>query len=171
MVVTYDKNKERVMEDILFQDWRSILRIIVISLCAYLVLIFLLSLSGKRALGQMNAFDFVVTVAIGSTLSSVIISKDVTLAEGVTALGMLILLQYVLTRISLTFPAVEKLVKARPSPLVKQGEMLKDCMHKERVTQDEIYSALRQGHMDNLEQVKSITLEANGQMTVVYKER
>jgi uncharacterized membrane protein YcaP (DUF421 family) len=159
------------MEDIIFQDGRSIIRIVVMSVCAYMALIFLLRLSGKRALGQMNAFDFVVTVAIGSTLSSVIISKDVTLAEGVTALGMLILLQYVLTRISLTFPAVEKLVKAQPSTLVKQGVMLKDCMHKERVTKDEIYSALRQGHMDDLEQVKSITLEANGQMTVVYKER
>lgn len=159
------------MEDIIFQDGRSIIRIAVMSVCAYMALIFLLRMSGKRALGQMNAFDFVVTVAIGSTLSSIIINKDVTLAEGVSALGMLILLQYILTRLSLQFPALEKLVKARPSPLVEHGEMLKSNMHKERVTSDEIYSALRQGHIDNFEQVKSITLEANGQMTVVYKER
>jgi hypothetical protein len=57
---------------------------------AYGVLIFFLRVSGKRMLSKMSAFDLVVTIALGSTLATILLSKDVTLAEGIAALGLLI---------------------------------------------------------------------------------
>ncbi|MDQ3844263.1 MAG: DUF421 domain-containing protein, partial [Bacteroidota bacterium] len=71
------------MKNIFFDSWESIIRTIVITVLAYALLIFLLRTSGKRTLSKMNAFDFIVTVALGSTLATVMLNKNVALIDGV----------------------------------------------------------------------------------------
>jgi uncharacterized membrane protein YcaP (DUF421 family) len=78
------------MQQMLFGGWQPLLRTLVVGALAYLVLVSLLRLSGKRTLAKMNAFDFVVTVALGSTLATILLSKSVTLAQGSLALALLI---------------------------------------------------------------------------------
>lgn len=73
------------MAELFFRDAQALLRILVVGISAYVCLILLLGISGKRTLSKMNAFDFVVTVALGSTLATVLLSNDVTLAQGVMA--------------------------------------------------------------------------------------
>jgi uncharacterized membrane protein YcaP (DUF421 family) len=65
-----------------FQSWSGLARVLVIGFCAYAGLLVMLRVSGKRTLSKMNAFDFVVTVAFGSTIGTILLSKDVALAEG-----------------------------------------------------------------------------------------
>ncbi|WP_231362619.1 hypothetical protein [Thioalkalivibrio sp. ALMg9] len=65
-----------------FGGWDGLLRTLVVGVLAYVALIVFLRLSGKRTLSKMNAFDLVVTVALGSTLATVLLAKDVALAEG-----------------------------------------------------------------------------------------
>jgi uncharacterized membrane protein YcaP (DUF421 family) len=64
---------------------------------AYVVLVVFLRLSGLRTLSKLNAFDLVVTVALGSTLATVLLTKDVALADGALAFALLIALQFVVT--------------------------------------------------------------------------
>ncbi|MBD0377567.1 MAG: DUF421 domain-containing protein, partial [Flavisolibacter sp.] len=71
------------MKNIFFDSWESIIRTIIITVLAYALLIFLLRTSGKRTLSKMNAFDFIVTVALGSTLATVMLNKNVALIDGV----------------------------------------------------------------------------------------
>ena len=69
-----------------FSTWAALGRVLVIGPLAYVALVLLLRISGKRTLTKLNAFDLVVTVALGSTLATVLLSKSVSLAEGVLAL-------------------------------------------------------------------------------------
>ena len=73
----------------------GVLRVLVVGPLAYLWLILVLRTTGKRTLAQLNAFDFIVTVALGSTLASVILTKNVAWVEGALALGLLAILQVV----------------------------------------------------------------------------
>lgn len=82
---------------IIFQELQGILRVLIVGLGACVSLIVVLRVTGKRTLSKMKAFDFVVTVALGSTLATVLLSKDVALAEGVAAFTLLVLLQYFVT--------------------------------------------------------------------------
>lgn len=75
----------------------SFIRIITVGTLAYVGLVFFLLISGKRSLTQLNAFDLVVTVALGSILSTILLNKDVSLLEGMVAFVLLILLQFLLT--------------------------------------------------------------------------
>ena len=150
-----------------FDGWDSLLRILVSGVVAYAGLVLLLRISGKRTLSKMNAFDFVVTVAFGSILASMLLSKDVTLTEGLTGFGVLIGLQYVVAWLSVRFPFVERVVKATPSLLVWQGRMVHDTLRRERVTTEEVHAAVREAGYAGLEAVEAVVLETDGQISVV----
>jgi uncharacterized membrane protein YcaP (DUF421 family) len=154
-----------------FEDWEGIARVGTSAVCAYIMLIIFLRISGKRTLTQMNAFDFVVTIALGSMLSSTILDKTLPLVEGLTGLLALIILQLAITWLSVRIPLVDRLIKATPAALVEHGEINKERMRRERITEDEIRSALRQGHWNELKDVRSVTLETNGIITVVYGKK
>ena len=124
-----------------FEDWSGVGRVIIVGILAYVTLVLALRISGKRTLSKMNAFDLVVTVALGSTLATIILSKDVALAEGVAALGLLIGLQYAVTWSSIRFPVVSHLVKSDPTLLFYRGRFLPDQLRRSRVVQDEILAA------------------------------
>src|SRR5919106_4441321 len=84
----------------LFDSWAGLGRVLLVGTLAYAALVLLLRISGKRTLTKLNAFDLAVTVALGSTLATVLLSSSVALAEGVLALGLLISLQYLITWLS-----------------------------------------------------------------------
>ena len=65
-----------------FGSWDGLVRVVVGGVAAYAFLVALLRVSGKRTLSKLNAFDLVVTVALGSTLATVLLSKDVPVVEG-----------------------------------------------------------------------------------------
>ena len=101
-----------------FRGWPGLLRTLVVGVLAYSALVLVLRVSGKRTLSKMNAFDFVVTVALGSTLATVLLSKGVALAEGVAAFALLVGMQFVITWASVRSGAVSRLVKSEPQMLL-----------------------------------------------------
>ena len=155
------------MNKIFFDSWDSILRTLVITILAYVVLIILLRISGKRTLSKMNAFDFIVTIALGSTLATVLLNKSVSLADGVLALFLLIGLQFLITFFSVRSKRVSKLVKSMPTLLVYKGDFLQDAMRKERVNADEIYAILREKGISSIQDVDAVILETDGSLSVI----
>lgn len=154
----------------LFNDWFGLGRVLIVGTLAYFALVLVLRVSGKRTLSKMNAFDFVVTVALGSTLATVLLSKDVALAEGVIAFAVLIYLQYGITWLSVRSNWVRGLVKAEPSLLFFDGRFLEEPMRRERVTEDEIRSSVRSQGMSEMEDALAVILETDGSMTVLKKQ-
>ena len=155
------------MKNIFFDSWESVVRTVSITVLAYGLLIFLLRASGKRTLSKMNAFDFIVTVALGSTLATVILSKDVVLFDGVLAFFLLIFLQYVITWLSVRSKSFSNLIKSSPELLVYKGQLLKQVMRKERIDEDEIYAVIRKNGLSSIEDVGAIVLETDGSLTLL----
>ncbi len=152
-------------------SWFNLLRVLVVGVLAYASLVFLLRISGKRTLSKMNAFDMVVTFALGSTLATMFLSKDVALAEGVVAFAVLIGMQFVVTWLSVRSETVRKIVKSEPTLLFHHGEFLRSAMRRERVTEEEVLSAVRtQGHL-SVSQVEAVVLETDASFSVLGKSQ
>ncbi len=151
----------------LFNDWSGIGRTLFVGFAAYVVLIAMLRVSGKRTLSKMNAFDLVVTVALGSTLATVLLNQSIPLAEGVAALALLIFLQYAITWSSVRSPRFQAMIKAEPTLLVHDGRYLDDALRRQRVTQDEIGAAIRANGQADLSNVAQVVLETDGSMSVI----
>jgi uncharacterized membrane protein YcaP (DUF421 family) len=154
-----------------FDGWEPLQRVLVMSVCAYVALILLLRITGKRTLSKMNAFDLVVTVALGSTLATIILSRETSLAAGVLALAMLILLQYVVAWLSARSQVVDRVVKATPRLVFYRGQMLKDALLKERVSEDEVRAAVREQNIGALEEVEAVVLETSGSFSVIPRRQ
>jgi uncharacterized membrane protein YcaP (DUF421 family) len=150
-----------------FDSWTDLVRIALIGTLSYAALIVLLRITGKRTLSKMNVFDFVVTIAIGSTLATIFLSRDVALADGVAALALLIMLQWIVAWMSTRFGWFRDLVKARPRLLFEDGHMISSALRDERVTPEEVYAAIRAAGRASLEEVAAVVLETDGSFSVV----
>ena len=151
----------------LFDSVTGLLRILFVGIVAYAALVTFLRISGKRTLSKMNAFDLVVTVALGSTLATVVLSKDVALAEGLLGLALLIGLQWVVAWGSSRSERISGLVKSEPKVLYHHGEMNEAALLRERVTAEEIVAAARGSGHGDLADVETVVLETDGTFSVI----
>ena len=153
----------------LLGSWRGLARTAIVGALAYAALVLLLRVSGKRTLSKFNAFDFVVTVAIGSTLATVLLSEQVALAQGVVAFAVLVALQFVITWTSARSARIRGLVKGEPALLLFRGEFLDAALLRARVTRDEVLAAARSRGLATLGDVEAVVLETDGSITVVRR--
>lgn len=155
------------MEPLFFDSWRIVLRTLVVGTLAYVGLVVLLRISGNRTLSKMNAFDLIVTVALGSTLATILLNAEVALAEGLVALALLIGLQYLVTWSSLRAPWVRRAVTGEPRLLFSRGRVLPLALRRARVSEDEVRAAIRASGAADLDQVRAVIMETDGSFSVV----
>jgi len=156
------------MEELFFRDWKSIKEVALCSLCGFLIVFIILRLSGKRTMSKLSPFDFIVTVTLGSTLSSMILLK-VTLAEGAVALSIIIVMQYFMAWLARSSGTLEKIINCQPSLLFYDGKFLEQTMKAEGITRNEILAEIRLYRLESMDSVKAVVLELNGAISVVKK--
>jgi uncharacterized membrane protein YcaP (DUF421 family) len=150
-----------------FDGWDELLRVFVVGSLAYIGLVAFLRVSGKRTLAKMNAFDLVVTVALGSTLATILLSSDVSLSEGLLAFVLLCSLQYAVAWLSVRSRRFREIIKSEPALLLRNGEYLRGAMRAERVTEDEIRAAVRSSGYADPSQVAAVVFETDGSFSVI----
>jgi len=151
-----------------FDGWEGVVQVLMLGALGYVALIVMLRLSRKRSLAQLNTFDFVYVVVMGEMLAITIMDEDVSFAEGMTALALLIGLQALISWLTTRSPAVERAVNGEPTLLFHRGRFLRDAMHAQRVTEDEVLAAVREHGVADLDEVQAVVLETNGVFSVLH---
>ena len=141
------------------------------ALVAYLSMIVILRLSGKRSLAKWNMFDFIITIALGTTLSTAVMSTgdNNELRKGMFGFIFLMLFQYIMTWLSVRFDWVSRLLKAKPTLVVYNGSWLEKPMREQRLTKSEVLAAMRGSGLPNLKDIGAVVLETNGTLSVLGK--
>ncbi|MDQ4009977.1 MAG: DUF421 domain-containing protein [Actinomycetota bacterium] len=150
-----------------FDSWFDIGRLLAVGAAAYLTLVVTLRLSGKRTLAKLNAFDFVVTIAIGSTLATILLDTTVSWSEGAAALVLLAALQFVVAWSTVRLPSAKSLLTARPTLLLREGIPRYDALRQQRVALDELRQAVRGVGAGDLHAVAAVVLETDGTLSVI----
>lgn len=159
------------MDIIFFDSWESILRTTVITVLAYSALIILLRISGKRTLSSMNAFDFIVTIALGSSLATVALNKDVALTDGVLVFLLFIGLQYGITWWSVRNKSIKRKITNHPTLLIYDGKKIDSAIKKERITDEELFLAARKKGVLDLKEIDFAVLETTGSLTIIPSKK
>jgi uncharacterized membrane protein YcaP (DUF421 family) len=154
-----------------FDSWSDVLRILAVGPSAYVLLVLVLRVSGKRTLAKLNAFDLVVTVALGSTLATIFLSRDVSWSEGAAALAVLAALQLVVAKATALLPAGRSVVTARPTQLLENGQMLEAALRSQRVTRTEVRQAVRASGIGDVTAVAAVVLESDGTLSVIARDK
>ncbi len=153
-----------------FNSWQSLYRLLIVGILAYIILIVFLRLTGKRTLSKMNAFDLVITVSLGSTLATALLNKDVSLADGALAFGLLTGLQFVVTWSSVRMRWIRQLVTGEPHMLFYRGQLLHDELMRARITEDELHAGIRNAGILSLAEVEAVVIETDGSLSVIPRQ-
>lgn len=148
----------------------NLLRITGVSFIVYIFALFVLRLSGKRTLLKMNAFDFIITVSLGTVFGNILINQDDKLWEGVLIFCLLLLFQYGTSTFSSRSDVFSRIVKAHPTLLFYDGQYFEHHLKKERIPKSEVMQAIREQGIGKIEEVAAVVLETDGAISVLPKE-
>ncbi|MEE4538726.1 MAG: YetF domain-containing protein [Erythrobacter sp.] len=150
----------------------SVNRIAEVSISAVLFFVFIVVLVrvlGKRTTAQLNNFDWIINITVGSLAASGILLKDVATLDALAAIIVLATCQYLTTIWVRKTDLGSKVVKANPTLLTHNGEFLRDAMDRVRVSEEEISAALREAGVARKGHANWVVLETDGTLSVIPK--
>jgi len=158
------------MENIFASSVEDILRLLISAVIVYILIIAYIRILGKRSTSELNNFDWIVTVSLGSIVASTVILKDVSVTEGGVSIFILIFLQFIVTKSMYHSEKVREIVKSTPQLLLFEGEFIEKNMKKERILKPEVYAAIRQSGLKSIKQIYAVVLETNSKISVIPNE-
>lgn len=136
----------------------------------YAFLLVGLRLAGKREMGQLNPFDFVVLLLLANTVQNAIIGNDNSLVGGIVGATALLVVNWFVVRYLYTHPAIARIVEGDPDLLIRNGRLRAERLKKELITPEELEAAARRQGIEGLHRVETCRLEVGGALTFVAKE-
>ncbi|MBU5616653.1 DUF421 domain-containing protein [Psychrobacter sp. TAE2020] len=158
------------MDMIFFDSIEKLGRIALTTVIIYLLIVLVTKVSGKRSTSQLNNFDWIVTVMIGSLGASTILLKDIPLVEGASSIVILYLLQYLVTKYASISPQFSSVILSEPRIVFYQGQFLPEAMQAERLNRQELECAMRSEGIHSLSEVEAIVFESDAKLTVIKRD-
>ena len=138
----------------------------------YFALWAIIRVSGRRTLGEMTAFDFVLFMIIGGSTQRAITGQDYSLTNALLLVATFVALDIGLSIVELKSSLMRRILNAMPMILVENGSLMADRMRRARITEDNILvSARRLNGLERIDQIKFAILEASGEITIVPAEQ
>ncbi len=157
------------MGKLFFNGWQPLVHIAIVGLIGYAALILFLRLSGKRTLSRMNAYDMVMTMALGSVLTKAMLTQEQSVSETVFAIALLISFQFIVSFASFRWHWAAVLAAPKPTVLYHQGRYFQEALKKERVRQSEIEDTVKEKGLCDMGMVDTVILAGNGELSVLVK--
>jgi uncharacterized membrane protein YcaP (DUF421 family) len=144
-----------------------VVALIVRSVVVYVFLGIALRIAGRRELAQMTAFDLVLLLVLANAVQNSINAGDNSLAGGLVCAATLLAVNFAVAEAAYRWRWFERLVQGKPLTLVRNGKLVMRNMKRERVTLEELRSALRKQGIDGVSQCRQAVLESDGTLTAV----
>lgn len=136
----------------------------------YFLALIMIRLLGKRALGELGPFDFVVMTGVGDTVISVALDKSIPFYDGIIVLATLAILEYLIGYLGLKSGKLSNLITGMPVVLIDNGKILKKNLAREKFNVDDLLQELRKKGVRDINEVEKGILESCGGFSVIIKE-
>lgn len=133
----------------------------------YLFIIVFIRVSGRRTLGQLTAFDFVLLLLIGESSQQGLVGEDFSVTNVVILVSTLIALDVAISLLKSRWKRFDKWLDGRPTILVDNGRLLEDRVSRTRLDDEDILAEARSSGLERMEQVKYAILEKNGRISII----
>jgi len=150
--------------------WTSPAEIAAIAFRTLVVYFFILAafrLLGKREVGQLAPFDFALILLIANSVQNAMVGPDASLAGGLAAAAVLLLVNLALGRLAARDRKVERLLRGEARILVNRGHVHHEALRAEAVSHEELLQALRENGCATLGDCRLAVLEVDGRISVI----
>lgn len=139
--------------------------------CVYIALMVVFRVAGRRSLGDLTTFDFVLLMMIGEATQQALLGEDFSLINSMMVIATLIVLDVGLSLAKLHSRRVAKLIDGHATVVVEEGRFLHERMRRTRLTEDDIRESARTSQgVDTVEQIKFAIVERNGKISIITQE-
>ena len=145
----------------------NLLEIVARVAIVYLALLALLRIAGKRQLGQLSPMDLLTMLLVSETVSPALTAGDTSVPTGLVAGVTLILFALAISWLTFKSRTVERLTEGKPTVLITDGKLDQRVMASERITAQELTTALHRQGLSAISQVALGTVEPDGEITMV----
>lgn len=155
-------------------DWTRILlpdtpllEIFVRGSVMYLILFWLLRFALKRVAGTVGMADLLMIVLVADAAQNGLADNYSSIADGVMLVGTIVFWNYTLDWPGYRFPKFQRFVHPPPLPLVRNGQLLRRNKRRELISEDELWTQLREQGVAELRDVKIANMEGDGRISVI----
>lgn len=124
----------------------------------------------QRNVGSVGIADILVLVIIADASQNAMAGEYTSVSDGFVLIGTIVFWSVALDWLSYRFPQFRKFAEPPALPLVRNGKMMKRNMRREFITEDELWSKLRENGIGSLTEVKLVCLEPDGEFSVIKKD-
>ena len=136
---------------------------------AFLFIVFLLRLIGRRELSSMEPFDLILLVVIGDLIQQGITQSDMSLTGAILAVGTFASLAVLLSYLVFRFRRLRPIFEATPVIVLQDGKPIEENLRHERMTVEELAAEARQQQIDSFDDIRWAVLEGNGRVSFIPK--
>ncbi|MEO6228174.1 MAG: YetF domain-containing protein [Thermomonas sp.] len=147
--------------------WHFVFR----GVAVYILVMVLMRLSGKRAVGQFTPFDLVLVILLGNAVQNGINGGDNSLTGALIMATTLIGLNYIVAFATSRNRTIEKFIEGEPVVLARHGKVFRKVLRRELVSEDDFEKALRKNSIEDVAEAEVVLLENNGEISVVKKHK
>lgn len=141
---------------------------VVRSFAIYVVLWAVLRLSGRRTLGELTAFDFILLLIIGGATQRALLGQDYSVTNALLVVVTLVFADVMLSLLQREFPPLSKVINGEPMIIVDQGRPLEKRLRRARLTAEQVLESARHLHgLERMEDIKFAIFEANGKISII----
>lgn len=137
------------------------------ALIVYVLMLLVFRFSGKRTLGQVTSFDFVLLLIVAETIQSALIGPDLSMTNAMIVVFTLIGIDILLSLVKAHSPRMDRLLEGTPTVIVEDGRLLHDRLREELVDEDDILHAARMQGLERMNQIQRAVLERNGGISII----
>lgn len=138
----------------------------------FVVLLLLFRVTGRRTLGSITSFDFVLLLIISEATQQAMVGDDSSLVNATLVTATLLLCNVGLSLFKGRSGLAARLLEGVPTLLVAHGRPLRDRLRRARVDEEDVLSAAREAQgLERMEQIRFAVLEANGRISIVPEPR
>ncbi len=139
------------------------------ALGVYVLMLFVIRVLGKRTVGNFAAFDLIVALMLGEVVDEIIYG-DVSIAQGVVAIGVVAAAHYGNEWLSYWDHGLHRILEGTPTPIVRSGAMVEKGMRHERMNARAVLHELRLQGVDDIREVKLAMVETDGVVSVIKED-
>jgi uncharacterized membrane protein YcaP (DUF421 family) len=137
------------------------------SAVAFLFILLITRVVGRRELTTLEPFDLILLVVIGDMIQQGVTQNDESITGMLIVLSVLTLLTALMAYLNLKFPRLRPAIEGEPVVLVENGKPIEQNLKRERVTLSELEAEARQQQVTSVDDIRLAVLERNGRISVI----
>ena len=136
-----------------------------------IILFFITKMMGKKQISELNFFDYVVGITIGSIAADISLDIEKNMIAGIAALFIYGFISYIISFVSIKSILARRFFIGVPTILVEKGKIIESGLKKSKIDVNDLLMEARENGYFNLDEIDYALMEVNGNISFLPKEK